>query len=330
MPLRIVENDITKMNVDVIVNAANESLLGGGGVDGAIHAAAGHELLEECKTLGGCKTGCVKLTKGYNLPSKYVIHAVGPIYCGGDYNEEELLISCYKSSLLLAKEINANSIAFPLISAGVYGYPIVDAIEVAIKTIKEFLKENDIDVYLVIYDKRIFEIRSNLFIDIENYIFDVSNKVIDNDNRCLAIHSKPGTNFDICYEDRVLAAPSYIDDIEIRLDESFAQMLFRKIDEKGISDVECYKRANVDRKLFSKIRSNIHYKVSKPTAIAFAVALELDLKETNELLSKAGFTLTHSKKFDIIIEYFIKNKIYDIFEINKILFKFDESLLGAK
>ena len=246
-----------------------------------------------------------------------------------DYNEEELLISCYKSSLLLAKEINANSIAFPLISAGVYGYPIVDAIEVAIKTIKEFLKENDIDVYLVIYDKRIFEIRSNLFIDIENYIFDVSNKVLDND-RCLAIHSKPGTNFDLCYEDRVLGAPSYIDDIEILLDESFAQMLFRKIDEKGISDVDCYKRANVDRKLFSKIRSNIHYKVSKPTAIAFAVALELDLKETNELLSKAGFTLTHSKKFDIIIEYFIKNKIYDIFEINKILFKFDESLLGAK
>ena len=341
MPLEIVRNDITKMKVDAIVNAANESLLGGGGVDGAIHRAAGSGLLAECRTLGGCKTGKAKITGGYNLPAKYVIHTVGPIYNDGKHGEKVLLESCYRESLALAKEYQCETVAFPLISSGVYGYPKDQALKVAIDVISDFLLENEMMVYIVIFDKAAYKISEKLFSDIAEYIDD--NYVDEHTNYSrerIRMNALPPTTprkrrkksdddfLEMCDCKAMLAE----DDLDAKLkqiDESFSQMLLRKIDEKGMTDAECYKKANIDRKLFSKIRSDVHYKPSKPTALAFAISLELSLAETEDMLRKAGFALSHSNKFDIIIEYFISKGNYNIFEINEALFAFDQSLLGA-
>ena len=341
MPLEIVRNDITKMKVDAIVNAANESLLGGGGVDGAIHRAAGSGLLAECRTLGGCKTGKAKITGGYNLPAKYVIHTVGPIYEDGKHGEKALLESCYRESLALAKEHNCETVAFPLISSGVYGYPKDQALKVAIDVISDFLLENEMRVYIVIFDNAAYKISEKLFSDIAEYIDDNyvdehtdyrRERLRMNSLRSMASCAKQKKSdddfLDLC--DCKAMLPE--DDLTAKLkqiDESFSQMLLRKIDEKGMTDAECYKKANIDRKLFSKIRSDVHYKPSKPTALAFAISLELSLAETEDMLRKAGFALSHSNKFDIIIEYFISRGNYNIFEINEALFAFDQSLLGA-
>lgn len=331
MPLEIVRNDITKMAVDAIVNAANEPLLGGGGVDGAIHYAAGAGLLTECRTLGGCKTGKAKITGGYNLPVKYVIHTVGPIYRDGKHGEKALLESCYKESLALAKEHKCETVAFPLISSGVYGYPKDQALKVATQVISDFLLENDMTVYIVIFDKAAYKISEKLFSDIAEYIDD--NYVDEHtDYRRESMRMNPPTQsinaMEIC-DSKALFSADDLDSKLKQIDESFSQMLLRKIDEKGMTDAECYKKANIDRKLFSKIRSDVNYKPSKPTAIAFAISLELSLAETEDMLKKAGFALSHSNKFDIIIEYFISKGNYNIFEINEALFAFDQSLLGA-
>ena len=331
MPLHIVRADITTMEVDAIVNAANESLLGGGGVDGAIHRAAGPELLAECRTLHGCKTGQAKLTKGYRLPAKYVIHTVGPVWRGGGHGERELLTSAYRSSLELALAHHCETVAFPLISSGVYGYPKDQALKVAVDAIGDFLLRHDMTVYLVIFDRASYTIGGRLFADIAAYIDDryVSDHADSGEERRrrAARFSRP-----VPLEAEAAPAPcdaGSLDEALSTLDESFSQMLLRKIDEAGLTDAQCYKKANVDRRLFSKIRSDVHYRPSKPTAVAFAVALELPLEEAREPLQKAGFAFSHASKFDIIVEYFIAHGNYDVFEINEALFAFDQSLLGG-
>ncbi len=337
MPLQIIRNDITKVECDAIVNAANSTLLGGGGVDGAIHRAAGKGLLIECAKLHGCKVGKAKITKGYKLPCKYVIHTVGPKWRGGNNNEKELLISCYKNSLELAKEYNCESVAFPLISSGVYGYPVNEAFRVAVNTVTNFLIDNDMLIYIVVFGKASFDAGSKLFSDVKQYIDD--NYVENND---LYVYNQ-SDSLNRCYESMPLADAHYSFDVESdfdidndfdellkkSLDESFSQMLLRKIDEKGIKDSECYKKANIDKRLFSKIRSNPDYRPSKPTVLAFCIALKLSIAETKDMLMKAGYALSHSNKFDIIIEYFIIHRIYDIYQINEVLFNYDQSLLGS-
>ena len=358
MPIKIVRNDITKMECDAIVNAANSSLLGGGGVDGAIHKAAGKKLFFECMKLGGCKVGQAKLTKAYNLPAKFIIHTVGPKWKGGQNGERELLESCYRESLKIAVDKNCESIAFPLISSGVYGYPKDQALKVAIDAIASFLLEHDILVYIVVFGKSAFKISGKLFADIVSYIDDkyvdanfvYRNTVADDsgeskvlaettlleETTLLAEKKLPVADIpDDCelrnevFQSAMEPKPVSLEDAVSQLDESFSQMLLRKIDEKGMTDAECYKKANIDRKLFSKIRNDVNYRPGKTTALAFAIALELSLEETEDMLMKAGFALSHSSKFDIIIEYFITNGNYNIFEINEALFAFDQKLLGV-
>jgi len=337
MPLEIIRNDITKVQADAIVNAANTSLLGGGGVDGAIHRAAGSQLLAECRALGGCEIGQAKITKGYKLPAKYIIHTVGPVWHGGNDNEEKLLADCYKNSLALAKKHNLESIAFPLISSGAFGYPKDRALKTAISIIGDFLLSNDMTVYLVVFDKAAFALSEKLFSSITQYIDDkyIEEHPVDRSNRLEERHILK----EYCIEEPMLSPmrepepaakrKRSLDDVVKHMDETFSQMLMRLIDEKGMTDAETYKKANIDRKLFSKIRNDINYKPSKPTAIAFAIALRLNLDETKDLLLKAGFALSHSSKFDIIIQYFIDEENYNIFEINEALFAFDQNLLGV-
>ena len=330
MPLEIVRNDITKMSVDAIVNAAKESLLGGGGVDGCIHRAAGPELLQECRTLGGCRTGEAKITGAYRLPCKYVIHTVGPVWNGGEYGEREQLASCYRTSLALAKEHCCETVAFSLISSGIFGYPKDQALRVAVDTIGEFLLHNDMTVYIVIFSRTAYQISSKLFADIAEYVDDhYVDAHTDSQRERLRRMS--------VLESRTLSADAAaapmavggLDSLLAHLDAGFSETLLKLIDRSGKKDAEVYKKANVDRKLFSKIRNNPDYKPSKATAIAFAIALELSLPETRDLIARAGYALSPSSKFDVIIEYFIMQRDYDIFKINEALFAFDQSLLGV-
>ena len=250
MPFYMIRGDITKLQVDAIVNAANNSLLGGGGVDGAIHRAAGPKLLEECRTLGGCETGQAKLTGGYNLPAKYVIHTVGPIWRGGNRGERELLVSCYRNSLELASKEGCKTLAFPLISAGVYGYPKDQAVQVAVETIQSFLLTHDVSVTLVLFDRDAATVSKSLFTDISSYI----------DAQFIKEHADQGPE---CVRREVAfyrdaakgmpmsaGVPGSQEEALSHIDESFSQMLLRKIDAAGLTDAQCYKKANIDRQVF--------------------------------------------------------------------------------
>ena len=339
MPLQIIRQDITKMRVDAIVNTTNEEMVGYSGVDLAVHTIAGYELDEECASLPPLGLGQAVITGGYKLPCKYVIHTSGPIWYGGLHGESIILKSCYIESLKLAVKHGCKSVAFPLISAGVYQYPKDQVLKFAIQTIAEFLLEHELTVYICVFDRESYTFSQKLFNDIQEFIDDEyvdehdedfyeeydneSDESIVLSNCCQA----PMIMADLAEPNSAkgLSLQEYIN----QMDKSFQEMLFELIDRSGMTDVECYKRANVDKRTFSKIKSNKDHRPSKQTVIAFAISLELDLEETQALLATVGFTLSKSNVFDKIIRYFIHNKNYDIFEINEALFEFDQVLLGS-
>jgi len=368
MPFTIIRQDITKLNVDAIVNAANPALQMGGGVCGAIFKAAGPDKLNRaCQKLAPIQTGQAVITPGFKLPAKNIIHTAGPIYQDGQHNEAALLRACYVNSLQLAVKARCRSIAFPLISSGIYGYPKAEALQIATSAIEEFLRQNELDVYLVVFDRDAVAISERLHGEIQQYIdqhyvdrFPHDSALDSAWHEILPIVGAATTLDDLDLPEfsrtqrRPCApaatpstAPSYSpiiagairgpinaepEGLEAKLknlDESFSMALLRIIDQKGKTDVEVYKKANLDRRLFSKIRSGRGYVPSKKTVLALAVALELTQGETEQLLRKAGFALSNNQLFDVIIQYFLEKRIFNIFEINEVLFSYDQPLLGG-
>lgn len=351
MPLKIIRQDITKIECDAIINPTNKRLRPTGGVDKAIHKAAGKELSLACKALKSIETGEAKLTSAFNLPCKYVIHTCGPVWKGGKRNEKELLQACYRNAFCLAVENGCESIAFPLISSGEYKYPKEQVLRDAAEVLDELLLEHEMLVYLVVYDKTSFEISKGLFSSVLSYIdskyVDESADALIREMRSLSSSSDDSVfecRSEAVFEERRLCSRRMeLDDIDFcfaadlsletmleNMDKGFAETLFYYIDKRGISDVECYKRSNVDKKTFSKIKCNKDYKPSKVTAVSFAIGLRLSLEETEHLLKTVGMTLSHSNKFDLIIEYFITTGNYkSIFDVNEVLYQFDQLTLGV-
>ena len=329
MPFEIVRNDIVNMKVDAIVNTANPRPIIGAGTDKAVHDKAGARLLLARKEIGNIAVGEAAITPAFDLDANYVIHTAGPIWKDGRSGEEELLASCFRNSLGIAKKKDCESIAFPLISTGSYGFPKPLALQIAVREISSFLMENEMQVYLVVFEKQSFELSEKLFKSVSSYIDEnyVSEK-INAEYKMSNLRS-----YELLFEASdtprygTICSNSNLDGMLNNLDKGFSETLLDLIDRTGKKDSEIYKRANVDRKLFSKIRNNADYRPSKTTAIAFAIALELNMDETNDLLSKAGFALSQSSKFDVIVRYFIENKKYDIFELNSVLFEFDQPLI---
>ena len=339
MPLQIVRQDITKMNVDAIVNTTNEEMIGYSGVDLAVHQGAGPLLEKECAKLMPLGLGEAKITKGYNLDAKYIIHTSGPIWQGGLSGESIILKSCYLESLKLAVKKRCSSVAFPLISSGTYGYPKDKVLKFAVSVITEFLLEHELTVYLCVFDKKSYEFSQTLFKEIKDFIGDddkksrkdiLASKCLEAEDAFSGVryHLAPMPKMVESFDEAV--CDKSLEDFVKNKDKSFAYKLFDLIDERKMTDVECYKKANVDKKTFSKIKCNPDkYKPSKQTAVAFAIALELSLDETQDLLASAGLTLSKSFTFDKIIMFFLEKGSYNIFEINEALFEFDQMLLGS-
>lgn len=365
MPFEIVRNDITNMRVDAIVNTANPKPVIGYGVDAGVHQKAGPELLAARQRIGNIRVGDAAITPGFQLPAKYVIHAVGPVWQGGGHQEEKLLRLCYERSLKLAKRQGCQSIAFPLMSAGNHGFPKPLALQTAMNAISDFLMKNEMQVYLVVFSRDAFQLSEKLFRDVssyidENYILQTNLKQYGLGDKC-AVRSvqqemllrEQMDRRQLLAETAMLEMPEEqyappcapapakkaafqfpkakpsLAQLLKETDAGFSETLLKLIDQTGKKDSEVYNKANVSRQHFSKIRNNPAYKPTKATAIAFAIALELDLEQTRDLIGRAGYALTKSSKFDVIIMYFIREGNYNMMDINAALFEFDQGLLGG-
>ena len=320
MPFIIVRNDITNMNVDAIVNSTSIDGKYTGGAEGTIMALGGPELYNARLDIGDIKVTQAMLTKGYDLHAKYVIHTFGP-WKEIETEDYSLLRNTYRNVLQVAKSAMCESIAFPLISTGLFDYPKRLALKIAEEVITDFLAVNDMHIFLVVYDRESYLSSLELYADVSAYIED--NLIYEKD----IMMYKSAMMHDINYNDMDVSK-----ELENRLsviDEGFSKTLIQLIDESGEKNSIVYNRANVDKRLFSKIKNNKEYQPSKNIAIAFAIALKLNLEETEDFLARAGYALSNSIVFDVIVEYCIKNKIYDIFTINELLYDKDQNLLGS-
>ncbi|WP_417062238.1 macro domain-containing protein [Enorma massiliensis] len=377
MPFSIVRDDISRVHADVLVNAANVRLAPGGGVCGALFSTAGFdEMRAACEAIGGCATGDAVATPAFNLPARWCVHAVGPIWRGGRAHEEELLHRCYRSAFARAVELGARSVAFPLISAGIYGFPVERALAIVREEVAAFLRHHDeVALTLVVFERAVVQMGNALVEQVQEYIDD---EYVDSSSfmrrdmgelerelqwtedasaplsvemaepvalpECLqeddasTVMPRPFVAANIRMPGAAMpGAPSRAGatlDAEIAqlvatLDAPFSTTLLALIDARGMTDAEVYHRANISRQLFSKIRGNESYRPSKQTVVALAIALELDMSATQDLLARAGFTLSKSSKFDVIVRFFIERGIYDLFQLNEVLFAYDLPLVGS-
>lgn len=343
MPFNIIRNDIVSMKVDAIVNAANSELKQGGGVCGRIFFAAGEqEMTKACDAIGGCEPGSAVITPGFNLPAKFVIHTVGPTWQGGKQGEEQVLRSAYRSSMELALQHGLKSVAFPLISSGIYGYPYDEAFAVALDEINRFLFQHDLDVTLVMFDQTAFALGFKLRSDIKSYIDDHYVEEHTDLNRRRRDHNRPRPSTQMvfqeptqvteerpCYGPPLFQLAEEVQGFEFPKEKTFSEELLTLIDARGMTDTETYKRSNIDRRLFSKIRSNRSYAPSKSTVLALAIGLRLSVQDAQDLLARAGFAFSPCDKRDLIVRYYLERGDHDIAKVNAALYDFDQGLLGV-
>ena len=351
MPFEIIRGDITEIEADAIVNTANPDPVIGSGVDMGIHRKAGPKLLEARKRIGPIAPGRAAVTPAFDLNARFVIHAVGPVWEGGEHGEEALLRQCYDSALALSTKKRCSSVAFPLLSAGNDGFPKAVALQIAVNAFSAFLMDHEMKISLVVFDRDAFALSEKLFRSVRSYIDEhyIRQKLLEEyslpgatdidravreqrrarRDELISAQAPPSMSAPVMPLASAPAAAANLERLLQKTDAGFSETLLKLIDRSGKKDAEIYKRANIDRKLFSKIRGNPAYRPSKATALAFAIALELSLDETRDFIARAGYALSHSSKFDIIVEYFILQKNYNVMELNETLFAFDQPLIGA-
>ena len=358
MPFKIVRNDITKVKADVIVNTANPNPICASGTDLAIYEAAGKEiLLEERRAIGKICRGDIAVTGAYNLDAKYIIHTVGPVWEDGTHNEFDILKSCYRKSLEKALELKCESIAFPLTSTGVYGFPKDKALQIAVSVFSSFLLENDIQIILVVFDKKSFQLSGQIVGEIDSYIdanyirqyrdreyparFGRGRRYMEPLPEALQYEERlmrSESDADICMDEEdakcsmpepcMLSAENSLEDELENIGASFHDKLFELIDASHIDNKDVWKRANLDRKHFFKIQCDEYYHPKKKTVMALCIALHLDLEQSKDLMARADWAFSPSSKFDLIVQKAIIDKQYDIMQLNVTLFQYTNEILG--
>ena len=380
MPLYLVRQDLTKMDCDAIVSPSNPKLHPGGGLDAAIHHAAGPQLLECCRALGGCPVGEARVAPAFDLPCRWVIVTAGPVWRGGWFGERKKLMRCYRSCVSAAAQHGCSSLAIPLIGAGNNKIPLTQVLSVAVETLEDCLRQSDMTVYLVVFDKSAFALSKQLRADVQSFIDDnyaAMHRMPDSRTMCMrtsdsafeplagdagfpeeasvtfdsgrlagdsaagmpgetekrTVKRAPGRFEDRSFSKSAMCSPQFsapATDLGLQVDEPFSLKLLRLIDQKGMDDVACYKKANVSRQTWYKIMNEPGYKPNKKTVLSFSVALELTLKETQMLLESVGFVLSKSSLFDVILMYCLSNGIYSVSTIDAILFQYDQETLYSK